>query len=484
MRSRLAVLIALPALAACGSWTDQVAGPNNKLPTQVQSNVSAQDVRDRYIVVFRNDVQDPSALSDALVRQAGGTVHFRYAHALKGFAATLPAAAVAGIRNNPMVSLIEADGIVSTTATQSNATWGLDRIDQRDLPLSTTYTYDQTGAAVTVYIIDTGIRYSHNEFGGRASLGFDALGGTGEDCNGHGTHVAGTVGGTVYGVAKTVLLKAVRVLGCSGSGSTSGVIAGVDWVTANHAPLAVANMSLGGGASSSLDNAVNNAVASGVTFAVAAGNSSADACNYSPARAASALTVGSTTSSDARSSFSNFGTCLDIFAPGSGITSAWSTSNTAINTISGTSMASPHVAGVAALYREANPSADAAAVAAAIKSGATPNKVTSPGTGSPNRLLYNLNTGGGGPPPPDPTDITLTASGFKVKGVQNANLTWSPFGSGNVDVKRNGVKLYETANDGAHIDNIGVKGPGSYTYQVCLTGASPAVCSNIVTVNF
>ncbi len=210
------------------------------------------------------------------------------------------------------------------------------------------------------------------------------------DCNGHGTHVAGTTGGTTYGVAKQVTLHAVRVLNCQGSGSNAGVIAGVDWVTANSPSPAVANMSLGGGASSALDSAVNNSINSGVSYAIAAGNSNANACNYSPARVAAANTVGSTTSTDARSSFSNYGTCLDIFAPGSSITSAWSTSNTATNTISGTSMASPHVAGAIALYLQTNPGASPATVTQALVTNSTPNKVTSPGTGSPNRLLYSL----------------------------------------------------------------------------------------------
>ena len=206
-------------------------------------------------------------------------------------------------------------------------------------------------------MIDTGIRASHQEFAGRIGNGFTAItdGQGTNDCNGHGTHVAGTTGGTTYGVAKQVTLHPVRVLSCSGSGSNSGVIAGVDWVTANHVKPAVANMSLGGGVSTALDNAVQNSIAAGVSYAVAAGNSNANACNYSPARAANAVTVGSTTSSDARSSFSNFGTCVDLFAPGSSITSAWYTSNTATNTISGTSMASPHVAGALALYLHDEP---------------------------------------------------------------------------------------------------------------------------------
>jgi subtilisin family serine protease len=219
---------------------------------------------------------------------------------------------------------------------------------------------------------------------------FDAFGGSGADCNGHGTHVSGTIGGSTYGVAKSVMLRGVRVLDCNGSGSNSGVIAGVDWVRQNHIAPAVANMSLGGGASSALDTAVNNLHNANVTIAVAAGNSNANACNSSPARAANAITVGSTTTTDARSSFSNFGTCLDLFAPGSGILSAWFSSNTATATLSGTSMASPHVAGVAALYKQANPSASSTTIRNAIVNNATTNVVSNAGTGSPNRLLYSL----------------------------------------------------------------------------------------------
>ena len=231
---------------------------------------------------------------------------------------------------------------------------------------------------MTAYIIDTGIRTTHSQFGGRASVHFDALGGNGQDCNGHGTHVAGTVGGSTYGVAKSVTLRAVRVLGCNGSGTNSGVIAGVNSVAQNHAARSVANMSLGGGASAALDSAINNLHNSGVSIVVAAGNSNANACNSSPARAPNAITVGSTTSTDARSSFSNVGTCLDIFAPGSSITSAWSTSNTATRTISGTSMASPHVAGVAALYRQAFPTASPTTVRNAIVNNATTGVVRTP----------------------------------------------------------------------------------------------------------
>jgi len=300
--------------------------------------------------------------------------------------------------NDFRVALVEQDQILRISATQSNATWGLDRIDQRDLPLSGSYTYNTTASNVRAYVVDTGIRTTHNDFGGRASHGIDTVDNDGDatDCNGHGTHVAGTIGGSTWGVAKAVKLIAVRVLDCSGSGTNSGVISGVDWVTQNHVKPAVANMSLGGGASSALDSAVANAVSAGVTFVVAAGNDNQNACNSSPAREPSAITVGSSTSSDSRSSFSNYGSCLDIFAPGSSITSTWYTSNSATNTISGTSMASPHVAGGAALVLAANPGASPSQVASSLTSSASANKLSSVGSGSPNLLLFTVDGGGGG----------------------------------------------------------------------------------------
>jgi len=399
MTRRAASLVALVATLAACSAEGPTAAPEAGTPA-LASAVS-DDVRDRYIVVFKDDVQDAPGLAEQLVRAAGGRTHFVYDRALKGFAATIPEAALDGIRRNPNVAYVEPDAIVTASATQSPATWGLDRIDQRDLPLSGSYTYDTDGAGVTAYIIDTGILFGHVEFGGRATTGYDAItsGGTAADCNGHGTHVAGTVGGTTWGVAKRAALVAVRVLGCGGSGTTSGVIAGIDWVTNNATRPAVANMSLGGGFSASLNTAVANAVAAGVTFAVAAGNENSDACTRSPASTPEAITVAATTSADARASYSNFGSCVDLFAPGSSITSAWYTSTTATNTISGTSMASPHVAGVAALYLAANPGSTPASVASAITGGATASKVTSPGTGSPNLLLYSVLSGGSPPPP-------------------------------------------------------------------------------------
>lgn len=365
----------------------------------------------RYIVVFKRDVANPAAEAANHMRGAGAgaQLHHVYSTAIKGFAATLPDAALAGIRNSPAVDYIEQDQTVSLVEMQTEATWGLDRIDQATRPLDLLYHYNSTGLyykgsiqlRVNAFIIDTGIRPDHVEFSGRLSPGYTAIAdGRGTtDCNGHGTHVAGTVGGTTWGVAKQVALTPVRVLDCRGSGTWSGVIAGVDWVANTTARPAVANMSLGGGKSTSVNAAVAGAVAKGVTMVVAAGNSSADACNYSPSSEPSALTVGATTSSDIRASYSNYGSCVDIFAPGSGITSAWHTSSSATNTISGTSMASPHVAGVSALVAGANPDASPLAIGTFVVANATGNQLSSAGTGSPNLLLYSLATGTATEPP-------------------------------------------------------------------------------------
>jgi subtilisin family serine protease len=370
----------------------QVARKNDKLHRKGKDAIPGH-----YIVVMDNvSAGRPGRFSmaeqarDVLVAAYGGKVNRTYMHALNGYAAEMTEAEAAALSEDPRVAFVEEDAVMTIDTTQTGATWGLDRIDQRDRPLNGTYVYNHTGSGVRAYIIDTGIRTTHTQFGGRASAVFDAFGGSGQDCNGHGTHVAGTVGGSTYGVAKSALLRAVRVLDCSGSGSTSGVISGVDWVTANHISPAVANMSLGGGASSALDTAVNNSINSGVTYSIAAGNSNADACTQSPARVAAAITVGSTTSTDARSSFSNFGTCVDIFAPGSSITSSWATSDTATNTISGTSMATPHVTGATALYLQTFPGSSPATIRNALVNNSTMNRITGVGTGSPNRLLYTL----------------------------------------------------------------------------------------------
>ena len=345
-------------------------------------------IPEQYIVVLEDHVADVRNAAATLSRMHGGEVGYVYETALRGFSIRIPAVAARGLSHDPWVKWVEEDGVASIDTTQSGAVWGLDRIDQRNRPLSGTFTYTYTGSGVRVYVIDTGIRTSHTEFEGRASNVYDAFGGSGADCNGHGTHVAGTVGGKTYGVAKKAYLRGVRVLDCGGSGSWSGIIAGVDWVTRNHVKPAVANMSLGGGANSSVDTAVSNMINAGVTTAVAAGNDNANACNYSPARVGAAITVGATTSSDYRASYSNYGSCLDLFAPGSSIKSAWYSGDTATNTINGTSMASPHVAGVAAQYLHRYGNQTPATVRNAIVSNATTNVLSSIGSYSPNRLLF------------------------------------------------------------------------------------------------
>jgi aqualysin 1 len=351
-----------------------------------------------YIVVLDNDV-DVFNGSFALAAQNandltadyGGVITNLYTHALNGFSTQMGEDQAIKLSQDPRVKFVEEDSVMEATVTQSNPpSWGIDRIDETDLPLSATYSYTTTGAGVNAYIIDTGIRRTHTQFGGRAFIGFDAVGDgqNTNDCNGHGTHVSGTVGGSTVGVAKGVRLFAVRVLNCSGSGSNSGVIAGINWVTSNHASPAVANMSLGGGASTALDTAVRNSIASGVTYAVAAGNSNTDAANSSPSRVSEAITVGSSTIGDARSSFSNFGSVVDVFAPGSNIVSSYRTSDTALATLSGTSMASPHVAGVAARILQGNPGASPATVRNTIVNAATLNRLSGIPTGTANRLLF------------------------------------------------------------------------------------------------
>ncbi len=447
MNHRLSMLSAAIGVTLVCATLPAFAGELRTAQTPVQG---------QYIVVLKDNAaslaNERSSLSRvSVVARDMATKHRAklvrsYNSVLRGFVARADDKALARLLADPRVAYVEEDGIVSINATQTGATWGIDRTDQRDLPLNQSYTYNTTASGVHAYIIDTGVLLSHSQFSGRMGNGFDAVtsGGNANDCNGHGTHVAGTVGGTTHGIAKGVTIHPVRVLGCTGSGTNSGVIAGMDWVASNHVKPAVANMSLGGGASQATDDAVARMVNAGVTVAVAAGNDNANACNYSPARAASAITVGSTTNTDARSSFSNYGTCLDIFAPGSSITSAWYTSSTATNTISGTSMASPHVAGVAALYLASNPSATPAQVTSAIINASTPNKVTGAQTGSPNRLLYSL-FGGTTPPPTGQTysntaDYTISDNATVESPITVSGRTG--FGSSTTPVAVNIVHTY------------------------------------------
>ncbi|WP_034383583.1 S8 family peptidase [Deinococcus sp. YIM 77859] len=426
-------------LAACGQQMNAPADPA-QASTPDRSHRTApllgtgnpEALPGQYIVVLsegaaRSELgaQDAGGLIRALnLDPQGVTVQHIYTQALSGFAARLSAQNLAQLQADPRVKYIEQDARVHATATQSGATWGLDRIDQRNLPLDGNYTYNTTASNVTAYIIDTGINTAHTAFGGRAVWGTNTTGdGNNSDCQGHGTHVAGTVGSSTWGVAKGVKLVAVKVLGCDGSGTNSGVIAGINWALSNKTGPAVANMSLGGGASQAVDDAVNNAASKNLVMAVAAGNENQNACNVSPARAANAITVGSTTNTDARSSFSNYGSCVDLFAPGSNITSTWIGSTTATNTISGTSMATPHVAGAVALILANNPSYTTSQVTSALLNSATTGKVTSAGSGSPNRLLYT-GSGSTSTTPAPGTSTTYTGS------VSQGSSSWKPSTSG------------------------------------------------------
>lgn len=401
------------ALTAC----QDTSGPFQQ-EFQLRGPAASQSAKvpGAYLVTLRDDVQDVDDIAKSLGIKANGKLNHIYKSALKGFAIDgLSDEAAALLAADPRVTRVEADQVMTAITTQSGATWGLDRVDQHPLPLDGSYSYATDGTGVTVYIIDTGINFDHSDFGGRAVKGTDEVtsGGSAADCNGHGTHVAGTVGGTTYGLAKNVNLVAVRVLDCGGSGSTAGVVAGIDWVTANKALPAAANMSLGGGYSATLNAAVARSVAAGVTYAIAAGNSGADACNYSPASEPSAVTVGATASNDGFASWSNRGSCVDVNAPGVGITSDWIGSTSATNTISGTSMAAPHVAGAAALYLAANPSATPAQVTSAITSNATSSAIVNLPAGTVNLLLYtgSASGGGGGSTTPSVASFTYSCSG-------------------------------------------------------------------------
>jgi len=400
-----AVLTAAVAVTVVAAGAPAVAAP---VDGPIRDAGTAEVVAGSYIVVLKPGSGDVSASARTLASRAAGTVTHTYGTALRGFAVRTTEAAAKRLAVDPGVEFVQRDGVHSISGSQSNPpSWGLDRIDQKNLPLNQTFNYPDSTRQVTAYVIDTGIRFSHREFGGRAVSGRDTVDNDNDatDCQGHGTHVSGTIGGSTFGVAKSVRLVGVRVLGCDGRGSTAQVVAGIDWAAADAAGrTAVANMSLGGGVAPALDAAVSNAIGRGLQFAIAAGNGDflgrpQNACSTSPARVPAAITVGATQIDDQKASFSNFGTCLDVFAPGVNIVSAWFADDNASRAASGTSMASPHVAGVAALLLDANPGLTPEQLRNTLVERATSNVVGNPGAGSPNKLLF-LGGGGGTDPPP------------------------------------------------------------------------------------
>ena len=401
------------------------------LAPMMEKQPGGKYINDAYIVILNDDVDETEVdgESDRICKERNTKRNKSFKHALKGFTVTLSALEIEEVRKDPRVKYIEQDQMATAVATQTGATWGLDRLDQPSLPLSATYTYDKNGSAVEAYIFDTGINTDHAEFTGRVLAGYNTvtLGASAKDDNGHGSHVAGTVGGTTYGVAKGITLIPVKVLNSAGSGSFSGIIAGIDWAIANHTTKpAVGNMSLGGtGTSATLETAVRNAINDGIVMCLAAGNSASDASGFTPARTAEAITVGATTSTDGFASYSNYGAVVDILAPGSSITSAWYTSSTATNTISGTSMATPHVAGVAALYIENNPGATTAQVEAALKNSAVSGAITSVPAATVNLLLQSSFT----PPPPPATapavPVQVSPANLATAVSLTASLSWN-----------------------------------------------------------
>jgi subtilisin family serine protease len=457
----LSLLIAI-TLSALTLTPPQTRGQNHTPPARDKFRRVQDHIPDQYIVVLKDDVPaaDVASHADGLSRAHGGLTGHVYTHALKGFSARMPEAAARALSMNPHVEYVEEDGLASATVTQLNPpSWGLDRIDQRDLPLNNAYTYASniTGAGVNAYVLDTGIKPTHADFGGRAFMTADFIndGWGGVDCHGHGTHVAGTLGGASYGVAKGVRIRAVRVLGCNGQAPFSSVIAGVDWVTANHVKPAVANMSLGGSANDALDTAVRNSIASGVTYVVAAGNFGSNAGGFSPARVSEALTVANSTISDTMAGTSNGGPVVDLFAPGTNITSAWIGPDTATSTRTGTSMASPHVAGVAALYLQANPGAAPATVNSAIVNQASVGKVSDIFVaGTPNRLLYSSL-----PLPPPPLRISGRVTNAAGVGLASVNMTLTGSQTASVQTDSSGNYLF-----------TGLTAGGSYTVTASLAG--------------
>lgn len=489
--------LALATLVACGDAVAPDAESQygvRRPDTQQPDSLRVPATEASYIVVFRPGVADPDSLTDQLSRTHGGQVSFRYHSVLNGFAGKFPVQALEGIRRNPNVELIEVDAEVQHQVVAMEGwglPWGLDRIDQRSGQLDGTFSYDRTGAGVTVYLVDSGIRFSHAEFGGRAVFGFDSYGGDGSDCNGHGTHVGGSIGGNTVGVARAVKLVSVRVLSCSASGYVSSIIAGLDWIAAHKSGPSVANLSIGSPAYDPLDRAVRGLTQAGVTVIVAASNYNLDACNYSPARERSAITVGASNALDLKASFSNWGPCVDLFAPGHNILSADFASDSGTTWKNGTSMAAPHVAGAAALFLEGNPGASPSEVEAALRLQSTQG-VVALSNSEHNDLLF---IGAGAtqppppvvpPPPPPPVEvgIELTVAGTKEKAKAFLDLGWRGASGSLVRVVLNSAILASSApNNGSYRYQVEGKGRKTYVFQVCETEGLLR-CSSPVSITF
>lgn len=473
---RILLLSVLLLMGCVSSETPALTDPN----LSVNEKVTALG----YIIQYNDSVSDVKGQTQKILKKYNARAKHEYNTVIKGFSAELSDVDVAELRQSPSILRIEADGIVSIstdTTVVATGLWGLDRINQRTLPLDGMFSYSSDPVDVRIYIMDTGVLTTHDEFSSRILTGYSALVDPSYlDCNGHGTHVAGTAAGSTTGVARRALIVPVRVIDCNGSGTWSGIIAGIDWVTQqkNNNPLVpmVANMSVGGGYNMTVTDAINRSISAGVVYVVAAGNSGADACSYTPSSTPQAITVASVNSNDTRSSWSNYGSCVDIFGPGESIFSSYLGGNSSYATLSGTSMSSPHVTGVVALMLSKNPTYNAAQIASALTDSATKNIIIDAGTGSPNSLLYTFTGRSIIQPPVENIVFSVTKQSNRKK--LSAQLKWSGAIGSNVTIYKNNVVLAVTPNDGAYADSAVQRGV-TYVYKICTS-----TCSQQITVSF